>query len=439
MKKQMYTHYDLKRPLVVRASVELPASKSISNRVLLINALSHSTFMPENLSDCDDTLVMQAALRNNPEVIDIGAAGTAMRFLTAYLSVTPGSHIITGTERMRHRPIGILVDALRQLGAQVEYVGEEGYPPLRITGNSQLEGGDLTLPGNVSSQYISALLMIAPTLAHGLRLTLTDKIVSRPYLNMTISIMREFGASVTWEGDSEILVGPVPYTPKPYRVENDWSAASYWYEIVAATNDPGAWAELPGLRLDSIQGDSCVRYIFDELGVGTEAFTCSNGEEGIRIFKHGQVNCFLNCDFTNCPDLAQAAVVTCILLNVPFNFTGLESLHIKETDRIHALCTELLQIGYYLSEEGKGTLEWNGEREETLQSNPVIDTYDDHRMAMSFAPICCKCHGVRIMNPQVVTKSYPHFWRDLRLCGFRFTNIPSEQQLNEHLGIKWKH
>ncbi len=426
-------YYDLKRPIVVRATVELPASKSISNRALIINALSHSDVEPQNLSDCDDTVVMRQALSAMPDVIDIGAAGTAMRFLTAYLCVTPGTHTLTGTERMKQRPIGILVDALRKLGAQVEYLGEEGFPPLRITGCDALEGGELQVRGDISSQYISALLMIAPTLRKGLRLTLTDRIASRPYIDMTIAMMRDFGVQVEWEGDNVVSVAPGHYQTREYRIENDWSAASYWYELVASTNDPFSWAELPGLRLDSIQGDSCVRHIFDELGVDTEPYTCSTGEEGIRIFKYRPATCYLTCDFTNCPDLAQATIVACVLMRVPFSFTGLESLHIKETDRIKALRTELDKMGFSLSVVGEGALEWNGEREGDddpewpRNSDPVVETYDDHRMAMAFAPVCCKLRSVRIMNPGVVTKSYPNFWRDLRLCGFRFKNLTEEE------------
>ena len=210
----------------------LPASKSISNRALILNALSKSTSLPDNLSDSDDTRVMLRALQDMPEFIDIGAAGTAMRFLTAYLSVMPGEHTISGTERMKHRPIGILVDALRQLGATITYEGEEGFPPLRIVGHDDLDGGSLTVPGDVSSQYISALLMIAPTLKEGLHLTLEGNIASRPYLDMTISMMRDFGAKVEWQGDNVIEVQPGSYLQRPYHIESDWSAASYWYEMV---------------------------------------------------------------------------------------------------------------------------------------------------------------------------------------------------------------
>ena len=253
----------------LRGRIVLPASKSISNRALVLNALSGNTLLPDNLSDSDDTQVMLRALQEMPETIDIGAAGTAMRFLTAYLSVTPGEHTITGTERMKHRPIGILVDALRQLGATIAYEGEEGFPPLRIVGYDNLEGGDLSVPGNVSSQYISALLMIAPTLKKGLRLTLTGIIASRPYLDMTISMMCDFGAKVEWEGDDVIDVKPGAYLQRPYHIESDWSAASYWYEMVALTQDEVPCVTLPGLFRESLQGDSAVQELFRPLGVET--------------------------------------------------------------------------------------------------------------------------------------------------------------------------
>ena len=405
-------------PERLNVEIELPASKSISNRALVINALSHSTFVPENLSDCDDTRVMVAALRDNPEVIDIGAAGTAMRFLTAYLAVTPGLHTITGTERMRHRPIGILVDALRQLGARVTYVGEEGFPPLRIEGCSQLQGGELTLPGNVSSQYISALLMIGPTMEEGLRLRLTDKIVSRPYLDMTLAVMREFGAQVEWEGADVIRVAPAPYRPVPYRIENDWSAASYWYEMVALSPDAHAEVVLPGLRTDSVQGDARVRHIYNELGVVTEYFRDAKGRDIVRLSKGANLTCWFTYDFTNEPDLAQTVAVTCAMLDVPFELVGLQSLRIKETDRIAALETELGKFGLDV-ESTESTLSWDGFRSEDDAPRPTIATYEDHRMAMAFAPTAmCSELGVTIQDPQVVSKSYPSYWDDLEKAGF---------------------
>jgi len=396
-------------------TVCLPASKSISNRALVINALSGKGVTPENLSDCDDTFVMVRGLEienscaANEKAIDIMAAGTAMRFLTAYLSVTPGQRIITGTERMRHRPISVLVDALRLLGAQIEYVETEGFPPLRITGKA-LEGGEISLPGNVSSQYVSALLMIGPMLKKGLKLTLTGEIVSRPYIDMTLGIMREFGAQASWTSENVITASPVPYSPIPYFIENDWSGSSYWYEMVALT--PESEVILPGLFEKSWQGDQAVKDIFSQLGVST---TFLPGNEGVKLSYTGQKVEQLDIDMLRQPDLAQTVVVTCCMLNVPFHITGLQSLKIKETDRIAALRTELKKLGFLIGEAEDSILFWNGERCEA-EAEPAIDTYEDHRMAMSFAPCAQVLGHILINNPQVVSKSYPTFWKE-----FQFT------------------
>ena len=400
----------------------LPASKSISNRALVLNALSGNKLLPDNLSDSDDTQVMLRALQDMPEVIDIGAAGTAMRFLTAYLSVTPGEHTITGTERMKHRPIGILVDALRKLGATITYEGEDGFPPLRIIGHDDLEGGELTVPGNVSSQYISALLMIAPTLKKGLRLTLTGTIASRPYLDMTISMMHDFGAKVEWQGDNVIDVKPGAYLQRSYHIESDWSAASYWYEMVALSRDANAEVELVGLHHDSIQGDSRVWKLFRELGVETRFEVEPNETEVVKLNKNQDITCYFSEDFTHQPDLAQTFAVTCAMLDVPFHLFGLQSLRIKETDRIAALEKEL---GKLVDVEIKGDeLLWDGSYAEDMecQSGRILafDTYEDHRMAMAFAPVCLRTNGqIQINNPQVVSKSYPSYWDDLSKVGFK--------------------
>lgn len=405
-------------------TVHLPASKSISNRALIINALSGKGVTPENLSDCDDTFVMVRGLNElkvkhaapciqesdsptNDEltIIDIMAAGTAMRFLTAFLSVTAGTRVITGTERMRHRPISVLVDALRTLGANIEYAEAEGFPPLRITGKS-LEGGAISLPGNVSSQYVSALLMIGPRLEKGLTLTLTGEIVSRPYIDMTLSIMREFGAKAEWTQDNVITVWPTPYSPIPYFVENDWSASSYWYEMVALT--PGSEVVLPGLFEKSLQGDQAVKDIFAQLGVST-TFLPENG--GVCLKHTGKCVERLDIDMLRQPDLAQTVVVTCCMLGLPFHITGLQSLKIKETDRIHALRCELAKLGYEVGEADDSILYWEGKRI-APQADAAIDTYEDHRMAMSFAPCAQVLKEIRINNPQVVSKSYPSFWKE---------------------------
>ena len=323
--------YKLIPPPSVKATIQLPASKSISNRALIINALGKGIYSPENLSDCDDTQVMIKALTEGQETIDIMAAGTAMRFLTAYLSVTPGERVITGTARMQQRPIQILVNALRELGAEIEYVHKEGYPPLRIKG-SVLKGNEITLKGNVSSQYISALLMIGPTLKDGLTLHLSGEIISRPYINLTLQLMQDFGARAVWTSPNSISVAPQFYKSVPFKVESDWSAASYWYQI--ATLSPEAEIELVGLFHNSYQGDSRGAEVFSRLGITTE-FT----PQGVKLKKTGKAPEKLEEDFVDIPDLAQTFVVTCALLNIPFRFTGLQSLKIKETDRIAALRT----------------------------------------------------------------------------------------------------
>lgn len=427
--------YHILPPSSIRTSIQLPASKSISNRALIIHALGKGDCLPENLSDCDDTRVMVKALTEGGDTIDILAAGTAMRFLTAYFSITPGQRILTGTARMQQRPIQLLVDALRQLGADIAYTNREGFPPLRIRGKELnnceqknyeqdvckqevCEQGkketlcsELTLQGNVSSQYISALLMIGPMLPHGLTLHLSGNIISRPYIDLTLQLMGEFGAKAEWTSESTITVHPQPYRSVPFTVESDWSAASYWYEMAALSEE--AEIELTGLFPNSYQGDSRGRELFSQLGVET-AFT----PHGVKLTKSGQRVERMEADLVDIPDLAQTFVVTCALLNIPFRFTGLQSLKIKETDRITALRNELRKLGYAIEEENDSVLYWNGERCEA-EVSPLIATYEDHRMAMAFAPAAFCCPSVRIAHPHVVSKSYPRYWDDLRQAGFR--------------------
>ncbi len=400
-------------PRKLQTSIALPASKSISNRALVIRALSGNRLPIENVSSCDDSAVVVDALRDMPYTIDIKAAGTAMRFLTSFLATIPEQHIITGTERMRNRPIGILVDALRNIGADIEYTHTEGYPPLKISGKA-LVGGSLTLPGNVSSQYISSLLMIAPTLSRGLVLKLTGEIMSRPYIDMTLAIMQQFGAVAEWSADDKISVRPVSYSPIPYYIEGDWSAASYWYEMVALSNDPDAEVVLPGLFRESLQGDAEVARIFEQLGVGTQYEGNS-----VRLHKNGGVAGSLTLDMRNQPDLAQTVVVTCCMLGIQFRISGLQTLRIKETDRIDALQRELGKLGFLLGVEGDDAVYWDGNVSLVPDEVVAIDTYEDHRMAMAFAPVALRREGMVINNPQVVSKSYPTYWDDLRWAGFK--------------------
>lgn len=406
--------YKLSAPATLHTSIQLPASKSISNRALILHALAGGSITPCNLSQCDDTQVMIKALREQDLYIDIMAAGTAMRFLTAYRCVTPGTRIITGTKRMQQRPISVLVDALRSLGANIEYTANDGYPPLRITGG-ELTGSKITLPGNVSSQYISALLMIAPTLKDGLTLNLTGEIISRPYIDLTLQLMTQFGASAAWTTPSSIVVTHGEYQDTPFTVESDWSAASYWYQMIALSDNNqsrNSKIELRGLFKHSQQGDSRGAEIFAKLGVKT---TYTKG--GVTISKSGTPAMRIDEDLLDIPDLAQTFVVTCCLMNIPFRFTGLQSLKIKETDRIAALICELRKIGYVVESQQDSIMTWDGERC-TPAINPVIDTYEDHRMAMAMAPAAMLIPTLRIADPQVVSKSYPDYWNHLQQAGF---------------------
>ena len=392
-----------------KTSVQLPASKSICNRALILNALSYSPYEIQNLSDCDDTDVMVKALNSNDSHFDVKAAGTAMRFLTAFLSKVVGEWTITGTERMKNRPIRILVDALNAVGAKIEYLEKEGFPPLRIMG-SALQGGEISLDGGVSSQYISALLMIAPLMERGLTLHLQGKVISKPYIHLTLQLMKQYGVESEWVG-STIKVAPQSYRPLPYTVESDWSAASYWYEMMALSQQ--AEIELKGLFKESLQGDAAGAKLFAQLGVATDYKA-----GGVVLRKNGNVCQKLIYDFVNEPDLAQTFVTTCAFMDIPFRFTGLQSLKIKETDRIEALKCELRKLGYVLTDTNGCILEWNGERCEP-EAHPVITTYEDHRMAMAFAPASLVLkESIEIAHPEVVSKSYPHFWENLESAGF---------------------
>lgn len=392
----------------VFSDIPLPASKSISNRALILKALSNSPYPVENLSESDDTRVMTEAFASDSHTIDIGAAGTSMRFLTAYLSQTPGEWTITGSKRMQERPIGILVEAINSLGGRISYAKKAGFPPLNIKGSS-LTGGNIFLSGGVSSQFISALLMIAPTMTKGLIINLEGDIISVPYIKLTLQMMETFGVKADWV-NNVIKIFPEEYKPVSFKVESDWSAASYWYSIAALCDD--ARIELDGLTENSGQGDSRVAELFVDLGVDTQ-YT----DKGVILTKNGKKVKKMFHDFVSEPDLAQTFVVTCCMMGVPFLFTGLQSLKIKETDRIEALKIELKKLGYIVTDSNNSIMEWNGERTEPEQ-NPVIDTYEDHRMAMAFAPACLKLDKLDIAEPMVVTKSYPRFWTDLEKAGF---------------------
>lgn len=384
--------------------INLPASKSISNRALILNALSYSPYSIQNLSDSDDTIVTLKALDSNDTIFDIGAAGTAMRFLTAFLSKTVGEWVITGSSRMKERPIKLLVDALNSLGGKIEYVEKVGFPPLKIYG-SALVGGEITLDGGVSSQYISALMMIAPYMQNGLKLNLTGKVISQPYILMTQSLMQDFGVKVKFDGQC-IEIEPQTYIPLRFSVESDWSAASYWYEILSIMGKGSI--VLKGLSQNSTQGDSKVAELFEQLGVKTIFL-----EGAVKLVPTESNVSKFEFDFVDQPDLAQTFAVSCCLKNIPFHFYGLQSLKIKETNRIAALIAELSKLGFIIYEPDEGELAWSGENCE-IPSDIVISTYHDHRMAMAFAPACL-LFPITIENPAVVSKSYPNFWSDLNL------------------------
>lgn len=405
----MYRVSKLDRRL--EGEITLPASKSITNRVLIVNALNYSGEKVKNMAECEDTKRLLSVLYSNSNVFDVGDAGTAMRFLTAYLSKVVGEWTLTGSDRMKERPIGVLVDALNELGAQISYMGKEGFPPLKIMG-SNLSGKELTMDGGTSSQFISALLLIAPTLENGLTLTLEGKIVSRSYIEMTLGIMEEFGVKSVFE-KNQIRVDRQNYKVLPYTVEGDWSGASYWYSMMALSKE--GKLKINGLRRHSIQGDAMLIPLFEKLGVKT-IFS----KRGMFIQKSDTTCSSFVHDFCDMPDLAQTFAVCCALKNIPFHFSGLETLSIKETDRIGALISELGKMGYVLTQPQHGELKWDGSISPS-HDKVIVDTYNDHRMAMSFAPAAVVNSQVLINHPEVVAKSYPGFWDHMKMVGFNLT------------------
>ncbi|MEQ8705249.1 MAG: 3-phosphoshikimate 1-carboxyvinyltransferase [Phaeodactylibacter sp.] len=394
--------------------ITLAGSKSISNRALIIRALSGADFPIHKLANAKDTVLLEALLKSTAETRNAGAAGTTFRFLTAYLSMQPDEQLLTGTERMKERPIGVLVDALRQLGGNISYLEKEGYPPLRIGPPDGFGKTDaLSIAADTSSQYISALLMLAPTLPEGLHLQLEGQIVSRPYIEMTLSLMAYFGVTHRWEGQT-IIVPPQAYQGKPFTVEADWSAASYYYAMAAIA--PAAELRLNGLFEQSVQGDAVLSEMMTDFGVETHF-----DEAGAILTKSAdtEVPAEFAWDFLKCPDLAQTLAVCCAALGTSGTFCGLETLRIKETDRILALQQELQKINANLIElPPTGERKYYQTQGKTLYADtPTFDTYEDHRMAMAFAPLALQ-HPIKIEEPDVVVKSYPDFWKDLEKLGF---------------------
>lgn len=402
---------------LINGTVQLTGSKSESNRALIIEALSKGKVTVENISNAADTIVLKEALELSDRAtsdsritIDIGPAGTAMRFLTSYLTQMKGSFLLTGTERMKNRPIGILTQALSKIGGVINFQDKEGYPPLLIEGSMAQENDKVSIKGNISSQYITSLLLIAPTLPKGLKIEIIGDLTSRPYVTMTLDMMQEAGINYTWDR-GKISIPNQEYKHSKLFIEPDWSAASYWYSIVALSKS--GELTLTGLKKESLQGDSHIVEIMKHFGVETTFV-----DEGIKIKKvaleRPSDKSFF--DFKECPDLAQTIVVLATALKRDITLTGLETLKIKETDRVAALQTEISKYGGQLIEDN-GTYHLKTDNvafDRTLQ----FATYEDHRMAMAFSPLALLSNHIKIEDPYVVDKSYPNFWKDLQETGF---------------------
>ena len=387
----------------------MPSSKSISNRALILNALSGNRSTVSNLSSARDTKLMKALISSEDHVIDVMDAGTTMRFLTAYFALTNQKKILTGTDRMKQRPIKLLVDSLRLIGAEINYKGEEGFPPIESLGFESQKVNSLSIPGNVSSQYISALMMLAPILPNGLVINLTSEAGSVPYITMTASLMKEFGAEVDLDFKSNrIFVKPGKYKPSNVTIEADWSAASYWFGFTALARE--AKIVLPTVSEKSLQGDRVVVEVMEKLGVKS-VFKGSS----LELTKRDSID-HITWDFKDCPDLAQTVLPVCAAKGITGEFTGLESLRIKETDRIDALQRELKKIGAEFTEPFVGHWKLVPGKISDLKSS--IQTYHDHRMAMGFAPWATLTDLV-IESPEVVNKSYPGFWEDVKSVGVK--------------------
>jgi 3-phosphoshikimate 1-carboxyvinyltransferase len=392
---------------------KLSSSKSISNRALILKALSGNQSTVSNLSDARDTVLMNKLVSSADPVIDVMDAGTTMRFLTAYFAITNQHKILTGTARMKERPIGILVDALRTLGATINYLEKEGFPPIETKGFEKQKTEVLTIPGNISSQYISALMMVAPTLPQGLTLSLTGKIGSVPYIEMTASLMEQFGVKPQIDLEAQtIRLSPAKYKTSHVVVEADWSAISYWYGFTALAQE--SEITLPNVSPQSMQGDRVIATIMEKLGVKS-AF-----KDNQLILSKQKAETNLVWDFKDCPDLAQTVVPVCAVKGVTGTFTGLESLRIKETDRIAALQNEIAKVGATLTEPETG--KWILTPGKIPTSEITIETYHDHRMAMGFAP-WATLTDLKILDPSVVNKSYPGFWEDVKTAGIVIESI----------------
>ena len=402
---------------ILEAEIAMPLSKSVSNRQLIISALTPGGSTIESLAECSDTQIITEALKSADATFDCRDAGTAMRFLTAYFAAMPGREItLTGTERMCQRPIKPLVDALRSCGADITYTGTEGFPPLHIAGQT-LSAQGLKVDSTISSQFISALLMIAPLMSGGMKLRLEGEPVSLPYIDLTLSIMKKAGIRCERAG-SEIEVDQGPYTTTTFEAEGDWSAAAFWLETEALS---GGFLSLCGLQADSAQPDRRALEIFSQLGAIIDPEPEDPQPDKIDFVGSPDVSPRLNCDLAATPDLAPAVAVTCAMIGVPFTLTGLDSLVIKESDRLTALACELQKIGAVCERIANHTLTWDGRRMPVVE-RPVFDTYNDHRMAMALAPVALYIPGITLLNAEVVGKSYPAFWDHFRQAGFEIVD-----------------
>lgn len=399
----------------IHAEIKITGSKSETNRLLLLQALFPGIQI-ENISNSDDAEVMQKGLSKKNGVVDIHHAGTAMRFLTSFFAATPDREVtLTGSTRMKERPIKILVDALRQLGADIRYLENEGFPPLRIKGQN-LSGNKVTLAANVSSQYISSLLLVAPTLKNGLELTLDGQITSVPYIKMTLALLNDLGVKTSFTGNT-VMVFPFnnPMVNKTFTVESDWSSASYFFSIIALC-EPGSEVTLSSYKENSLQGDAVLVEIYKHFGV--KAMFSNNS---VKLIKEtAEVAKAPFCyNLTNAPDIAQTIAVTCFGLGIGCHLTGLHTLKIKETDRLKALKTELSKLGAKIEvTNSQLTLK----PASNIHQHIAIDTYNDHRMAMAFAPLALKV-PIIINDAGVVSKSYPDFWDDLKQVGFHIRSF----------------
>ncbi|MBS1489298.1 MAG: 3-phosphoshikimate 1-carboxyvinyltransferase [Bacteroidetes bacterium] len=398
----------LKRsPTVFGIPRQLPSSKSISNRALIINALCGNQATVRNLSAARDTKLMQTLIGSPDPIINVLDAGTTMRFLTAYFAITNRHKIVTGTDRMKQRPISLLVDALRKMGASIKYLEATGYPPIEITGFTNRDVAELEIPGNVSSQYISALMMVAPILPKGLTIRLLGPTGSIPYIEMTASLMRDFGAVINVDLPNRVIqVQAGNYSAAHVTVETDWSAASYWFAFAALARE--ADITLHAISQKSLQGDRVIVELMEKIGVKGKF-----ENDSLKLEKT-QASDYLEWDFTHCPDLAQTVLPVCAAKGISGDFTGMESLRIKETDRLAALQNELRKIGAELTEPQPG--KWKLTPGEISKLHSSIETYHDHRMAMGFAP-WATLTDVTILSPEVVNKSYPGFWEDVKSAG----------------------